>query len=90
MSVVRIGPDNKVSVPKEILEKLGAQPGDLIEAEFGRVIDVPYTDEPIGPEAQKSIEEGLKDLHEGRSYGPFDTADELIEHLQSTLPEDLA
>lgn len=90
MSVVRIDPDNKVSVPKEVLEKLGARPGDLIEAEFGRLVDVPYTDEPIGPEAQKSIDEGRKDLDAGRCYGPFDSAEELIKHLKSSLPEDTA
>ena len=83
MPVVKIGPDNKVSIPKDVLDRLGAKPGDLVQAKFERVVDVPYTDEPIGPETQAGIEEGLKDVEEGRVSGPFRGAQEIQAHLDS-------
>ena len=87
MPVIKVGKDNEVVIPKDVLERLGAKPGDLVQAEFERVIDVPYTDEPLGPDAQASLEEGLKDVEEGRTHGPFDSAKDLIKRLKTTPPE---
>jgi len=86
MTVVRIGDNNEVVIPEEIRDKLGVKPGDLVQARFERVDDS-EADEPMGPEAQASIEEGLKDVTEGREYGPYDNAADLIRHLRETPPE---
>lgn len=86
MPVIRVGDHNEVVIPKDIRDELGVKPGDMVQVKFERVEDFPYTDEPLGPEARKALEEGLKDLEEGRTYGPFETAAELIKHLRSSPP----
>lgn len=87
MPVVKIGSDNKVSVPKEVLERLGVKPGDFVQAEFERVEDVPYTDEVLGPEARAALREAQEDVKAGRVHGPFDSAEEAIAHLRATPPD---
>ena len=87
MPVIKVGEDNEVVILKDVLERLGAKPGDFVEARFERVVDVSYTDEPLGAEASARLEEGLKDVDEGRTHGPFDSAKDLIKHLKTTPPE---
>lgn len=87
MPVIKIGEHNEVVIPKDVRDQLGVKPGDLVQATFQPVVDVPYTDESLGPEARASLEAGLKDVEEGRTYGPFDSAQDLIKHLKTTPPE---
>ena len=87
MPVVKIDKDNKVSVPKDVLDRLGAKPGDFVQAKFERVVDVPYTDEPLGPKARAALREAQEDVKAGRTIGPFNSAKEAIAHLKSTPPE---
>jgi hypothetical protein len=35
----------------------------------------------------RHIEESLEDIRQGRTYGPFDTAEEMVESLQRNLNE---
>lgn len=87
--IVKLGERNEVVIPDDELERLGVKAGDMVCIRVERYEEeFPYTDEPIGPEARAGIEEGLRELREGKGYGPFETADELIEHLERDLPED--
>jgi hypothetical protein len=49
---------------------------------MSEVDDVPYSDEPIGPEAARSIQEGLRDVAEGRVFGPFNNLREMLERIE--------
>ena len=86
MPVVRVGKHNEVVIPEDVCKQLGVKPGDLVQATFEPVVDVPYTDEPIGPEAAASIEAGLKDIEDGGTHGPFGSAKDLIKHLKTKPP----
>ncbi len=91
MTVVRMGPNNEVVFPTRVRTKLGPNPGDYVEVKLqdhtAMITRQPETfsetDEPIGPQMRAHIEEALKDIEEGRVYGPFDTAEEVIAYLQS-------
>lgn len=83
MPVVKVGKDNKVVIPKEVRERLGLKPGDFVQAKFERVVEVPYTDEPLGPKARAALREAQKDIEAGRVSGPFKTAEEVQAHLDS-------
>lgn len=87
MPVVKVGKDNKIEVPQEILDRLGAKPGDLLQVNFELLEESLYTDEPLGPEAQAALREALEDVAAGRLEGPFDSADELIAYLRSKRSE---
>ena len=84
---VVIDTECKVVVPKEVLDQLGAKPGDLLQANFERLDDVPYTHEPLGPEAQAALRKAKAYVAAGRVHGPFDTAAELIQYLKNHAPK---
>ena len=86
MTLVRIGPNHEVVIPKRVRTKLGINPGDYVEVKLRdqtamitpRQESFPETNEPIGPKTRAAIRRALKDVEEGRVYGPFETAEELI------------
>lgn len=91
MALVKVGSKHQVVIPKDVFAKLGLAPGDYVEVSFRKneavikrkkfVDDFPFTDEPIGPKTRAKIAQGLKELAEGKAYGPFRTAQELIADL---------
>ena len=83
MPVVKVGTHNEVIIPQDVCEQLGVKPGDLVQVTFQPVADVPYTDEPLGPEAAASIEAGLKDIESGRVGPPLRTKEELHDYLDN-------
>lgn len=93
MPLVKVGSKHQVVIPKDVRTKMGVKPGDYVEISFNRnqavikrkkvVDDFPYTDEPLGPETQAALRQALKDVAEGRVYGPFKTAEEVQAHLDS-------
>ncbi len=81
MSTVRVKANNQVTLPAAVVEKVGLAARDLLEARFekGRITLTPKS------MIDRRIEESETDYKAGRSYGPFDTADELIASLQKNL-----
>ncbi|MEK6287705.1 MAG: AbrB/MazE/SpoVT family DNA-binding domain-containing protein [Acidobacteriota bacterium] len=83
MSLVKVKPKGEVTLPSALRERAGLNVGDLLEARFekGKITLTPKS------LIDRRIEEGLEDIRRGRTYGPFDTADQMIESLQRNMKE---
>ena len=83
MSLVKVKTKGQVTLPSAIRERAGLSVGDLLEAklEKGKITLTPKS------LIAGRIEEGLEDIRKGRTYGPFDTADEMIDSLQRNLKD---
>ena len=82
MSLVRVKTNGQVTIPTRLRERAGLSVGDLLEAQLdegGRITLTPRT------LLERHIEEGLEDIRKGRTFGPFDAADEMIASLQRNL-----
>lgn len=90
MPVIKIGTHNEVVIPKDIREELGVKPGDLVQATFQPVPDLPYADEPLGAKDKAGLREAQDDVKAGRTYGPFDNVKDAIRHLKTKPPESSA
>lgn len=81
MKVVKIGEHNEVVLPEDELSRLGVKAGDRVCIRVERYEEFPYTDEPIGPETRAEIEEGLRDIREGRLGPELRNKQELHDYL---------
>lgn len=83
MSLVKVKTKSEVTLPSALRERAGLNVGDLLEARFekGKITLTPKS------LVDSRIEEGLEDIRRGRTYGPFDTADQMIESLQRNMKE---
>lgn len=84
MAAVKIGISRQVVIPKKIHDELGLTPGDYLEVELqkGKVILTPKT--LVDKQIEKRLAEGLEDLKQGRTYGPFDSAKDMIRSLRGS------
>jgi AbrB family looped-hinge helix DNA binding protein len=76
--LVKIKTKYQVTLPTELRKRVGVQIGDLLEAriERGKITLTPKT------VIDRGIAESLEEFKKGRSYGPFDTAEEMLVSLQ--------
>ena len=83
MSLVKVKSKGEVTLPSALRERAGLNVGDLLEASFekGKITLTPKS------LIDRRIEEGLEDIRRGRTYGPFDTADQMIDSLQRNIKE---
>lgn len=81
-------------VPPSIRRKARLKAGDRVEFKVsGGVITIlpklPSADDEYTPEQRRviarEIAKGLEDVRNGRTYGPFDTADEAIKFLHKEI-----
>ncbi|MCA1626246.1 MAG: AbrB/MazE/SpoVT family DNA-binding domain-containing protein [Acidobacteria bacterium] len=81
MSIVKVKTKGQVTLPTAIRKEVGLNIGDLLEAkiEQGKITLTPKS------LIDRHIEEGLEDIKKGRTYGPFDTAEEMVVSLQSNM-----
>lgn len=84
MAAVKIGISRQVVIPKKIHDELGLTPGDYLEVALqkGKVILTPKT--LVDKQIEKRLAEGLEDLKQGRTYGPFDSAKDMIRSLRGS------
>ena len=78
MSYRKAKTKGQVTIPTRLRERAGLHVGDLLEAkleEGGRITLTPQT------LLDRHIEESLEDIRKGRTYGPFNTAEEMIASL---------
>ena len=79
-------------VPPAIRRRAGLKSGQDLEFKVsGGVITIlpklPTADDEYTPDQRRVIDarlaEGLADVKAGRTFGPFDTADEMIAHMEA-------
>lgn len=91
MSQTRLRSKSQITIPKEIVRQLNLAEGDVFEVSVrkGEVILSPQAVVPkdeawvLSAEARDSLRQGLADIKEGRTFGPFTDVDELIDSLDS-------
>lgn len=80
MSIVKVKTKGQVTLPTAIREQAGLNIGDLLEAkiEGGKITLTPKS------VIDRRVAESLEDYKAGRSYGPFNSIDEMIQFLQAS------
>ena len=97
--LVKIQSKGQVTLPVSLRSQAGISEGDLVEAAFRRgkivltpkvVIDsstFPTADDEYTPAQRRIIDARLakstEDIREGRTYGPFETHEQMMEFLHS-------
>ena len=77
MSIVKIKTKYQITLPTNLREEVGLEIGDFLEAkvEKGKITFTPKTI------IDRAIAAGLEDIKNGRVYGPFDSAKDLVHSL---------
>lgn len=95
MPIVRLEHTGQVTIPDEVRKILGWEEGDYLDIALKEEIVilkktemVSETEEDdeswfLSEEWQKSHRKALKDIEEGRVYGPFDNAEDLLKSPKS-------
>jgi bifunctional DNA-binding transcriptional regulator/antitoxin component of YhaV-PrlF toxin-antitoxin module len=102
-SVMMVTVKNKIRtplvVPPSVRRKAGHRNGDDLEFRVsgGVITIVPKlqaADDEYTPEQRRVIDAqlagGLEDIKAGRTFGPFDSADEMIAHMKAQLKKKVA
>jgi AbrB family looped-hinge helix DNA binding protein len=100
-TTAKIQHKGQVTIPTRVRRQAGLQRGDLVSFAVQRgkivitpqlVIDrsqFPTADDEYTPAQRKIIDARLaqseKDYRAGRSYGPFETAEDMIAHMKAEL-----
>ncbi|HEY4493366.1 MAG TPA: AbrB/MazE/SpoVT family DNA-binding domain-containing protein [Candidatus Paceibacterota bacterium] len=85
VTAVKMGTSRQVVIPKRIVREMSLKAGDYFSVErLGeKIVLTPQM--LINRIIQESFERSMKDYREGRFYGPFNTADEMIKSLHANL-----
>jgi AbrB family looped-hinge helix DNA binding protein len=83
MALVSVKSKYQVFIPQNVREKIGLNVGDLLEAKAERG-KITFTPKPM---VDRGIRESLADFKEGRTYGPFETHEELVKSLHDRTAE---
>jgi AbrB family looped-hinge helix DNA binding protein len=77
MSLVKVRTNGQVTLPSSLRERAKLKVGDLVEAKLvkGKITLTPAS------LLDRHIDESIGQIEKGQFYGPFDTADEMIESL---------
>ncbi len=78
MPILKVQKRGQVTIPTQFRVQAGIADGDLLEArwEHGKITLTPKS------LVDREIAEGLEDLRSGRTYGPYDSAQEMIQALR--------
>jgi AbrB family looped-hinge helix DNA binding protein len=91
MPVTRIGPKHQITIPQEIFEQLGLEPGDFLEVQVREdaLYLIPQKLIPRDqawfwtPEWQEQEREADEAIASEELSGPFESVDELVQHLHN-------
>ena len=77
MPIVTVKKKYQVVIPARLRREVGINVGDVLEAkvERGKIIFTPKS------LIDRGIAESMEDYKKGRSYGPFDSAEEMLRSL---------
>jgi len=83
MALVSVKNKYQVVIPENVRAKIGLNVGDLLEAkaEHGRITFTPKS------VVDRGIAESFADFKQGRTYGPFETHEELVKSLHDNAAE---
>ena len=83
MSIVKVKTKGQVTLPTSLREQIGLRVGDLLEVkeEKGKIVLTPQT------MVDRRLAEALAEVKAGRTFGPFDNADDAIAFLHSKVKE---
>ena len=100
-TLVKIHRKGQVTLPSRLRSAIGVAEGDLVEASVhrGKIVltpklvtdrsKFPTADDEYTPEQRRIIDarlaESEDDLKKGRTFGPFNTADEMIASMKHQL-----
>jgi AbrB family looped-hinge helix DNA binding protein len=94
-SLVKVQHKGQVTIPSRLRKQAGIAEGDMVEATFQRgkiVIDrsaFPNADGEYTPAQRRVINARLakadKEIKSGRTFGPFDNADDMIVSIEREL-----
>lgn len=96
MPLVKVKTKSQVTIPDAIRQQLGVKIGDLLEAkvERGSIVLKPKLaegGEEYTPAQRRRIDaelaKSIAEYREGKSYGPFQTADDMIAHMKAQLKQ---
>ena len=97
MPLVKVTNKYQVTIPNVVRRKIGLGAGDVLEAkiESGKITLTPRTVEDEYTPAQRRVIDGrlarsLADVKKGRTFGPFDTADEFIASMKREIKKSSA
>jgi AbrB family looped-hinge helix DNA binding protein len=96
MALVKVTPKYQVTIPTLVRRKMGVGAGDVLEAkiEKGKITLTPKaiadgSDPEYTPEQKRAIDmrlaKSLAEVKKGLTFGPFDTADEMIASMRREL-----
>jgi bifunctional DNA-binding transcriptional regulator/antitoxin component of YhaV-PrlF toxin-antitoxin module len=79
-----------IVVPEPLRRQAGIKVGDRLEFKVsGGIISIipelPSAEDDYTPEQRRRIDAELAEAREGPYYGPFNTAEEVISHMQAEL-----
>ena len=81
MSLVKVKTNGQVTIPTALRRQAGLAVGDVLEAKMERG-KITLTPQKL---VDRHIQEGLDDIRAGRTYGPFETADDMIASLRNNI-----
>ena len=100
-TLVKVQHKGQVTIPSRLRQQAGIAEGDMVEATFQRghivlkpklIIDrsaFPNADDEYTPAQRRTINARLakadEEIKKGRTYGPFNTADEMIASMEKQL-----
>ena len=84
MPLVRVKIKGQATISTRSREQAGLNVGDLLEAKLEKSGKITLTPKSL---IDRHLEEGLEDIRKGRTYGPFDTAEEMIASLKGNIRE---
>ena len=92
MPLVKVTDKYQVTIPNVVRRKIGLGAGDMLEAkvESGKITLTPsIAEDEYTPEQRRVIDarlaRSLADVKKGRTFGPFNTADELIASMKREI-----
>ena len=92
--IVTLKSKTPLTVPDGVRRRAGLKSGDKVEFKVsGGVITIlpkcPSADDEYTPEQRRIVDaqlaEGLADIKAGRTFGPFNSAGEMIAHMKARL-----
>jgi AbrB family looped-hinge helix DNA binding protein len=87
MAITKVGQKFQVTIPHDVRKQADIEIGDLIDVKLSRegIVLRPKITVDKHPLIEKELQRGLEDIKKGRMYGPFYSAKEFKESLESNI-----